>query len=53
VEFGFLDGRLHLFQIRPFLNSPAARGSDYLSRLDQELEEGRDRMVDLNTRPLQ
>jgi hypothetical protein len=53
VEFGFLDGGLRLFQIRPFLNSPAARGSDYLSRLDQELELGRDRMVDLDERPMQ
>jgi len=53
VEFGFLDGRLHLFQIRPFLNSPAARGSDYLSRLDRELEAGRDRTVGLDRRPMQ
>jgi hypothetical protein len=52
VEFGFLDGRLRLFQIRPFLNSPAARGSDYLSRLDRELETTRDRRVDLDERPL-
>jgi hypothetical protein len=52
VEFGFLDGRLRLFQIRPFLNSPAARGSDYLSRLDRELETTRDRVVDLDERPL-
>jgi hypothetical protein len=53
VEFGFLDGHLRLFQIRPFLNSPAARGSDYLSRLDRELEAGRDRMVDLGETPTQ
>ena len=53
VEFGFLDGRLHLFQVRPFLNSPAARGSDYLSSMDQELEAGRDRMVDLDGKTLQ
>jgi len=53
VEFGFLDGRLRLFQIRPFLNSPAARGSDYLSRMDQTLEAGRERMVDLDARPLE
>jgi hypothetical protein len=53
VEFGFLDGRLHLFQVRPFLNSPAARGSDYLSSMDQELAAGRDRMVDLDGKVLQ
>ena len=52
VEFGFLDGRLRLFQIRPFLNSAAARGSDYLSRLDRELETTSDRRVDLDERPL-
>ena len=53
VEFGFLDGGLRLFQIRPFLNSPAARGSDYLSRMDRELGAGRERMVDLDGRPVQ
>lgn len=52
IEFGFLDGQLRLFQIRPFLNSAAARGSDYLSRMDQELQANRDRLVDLDERPL-
>jgi hypothetical protein len=35
IEFGFLDGRLQLFQLRPFLESRQARGNAYLSRIDQ------------------
>ena len=38
VEFGFLDGRLRLFQIRPFVESSKARGSAYLSGMDRTLE---------------
>jgi len=53
VEFGFLGGGLRLFQIRPFLDSSAARRSDYLSRMDQELAAGRDRIVDLDGRAAQ
>jgi len=34
VEFGFLDGQLRLFQLRPFLDSRAANGSVYLQSLD-------------------
>ncbi|MGQ0656879.1 MAG: PEP/pyruvate-binding domain-containing protein [Chromatiales bacterium] len=34
IEFGFLNGRLQLFQIRPFLESTRARSSDYLRSLD-------------------
>ena len=37
IEFGFLQGKLHLFQLRPFLESRRARGSDYLKSLDQGL----------------
>jgi hypothetical protein len=35
IEFGFLKGRLVLFQIRPFLESAQARGHAYLQALDQ------------------
>jgi phosphoenolpyruvate synthase/pyruvate phosphate dikinase len=38
IEFGFLDGQLRLFQIRPFLESRQARGSDYLRSLDKGIE---------------
>ncbi|MEP6391357.1 MAG: PEP/pyruvate-binding domain-containing protein [Halioglobus sp.] len=34
VEFGFLDGQLRLFQLRPFLDSSAANGSVYLQSMD-------------------
>jgi hypothetical protein len=34
IEFGFLDGQLKLFQIRPFLESRQARGNAYLVSLD-------------------
>jgi hypothetical protein len=34
VEFGFLGGKLKLFQIRPFLESAQARSSSYLAALD-------------------
>ena len=37
VEFGFLDGQLRLFQLRPFLDSRAANGSVYLQSLDAAL----------------
>ena len=37
IEFGFLDGRLKLFQIRPFLESRQARGNAYLNSLDAGL----------------
>lgn len=35
VEFGFLNGALKLFQIRPFLESRQARGSEFLRSLDK------------------
>jgi hypothetical protein len=38
IEFGFLDGKLHLFQLRPFLESRHARGSSYLNKMDQSLQ---------------
>lgn len=36
VEFGFEDGALRLFQIRPFLDNPAARRNRYLIELDPD-----------------
>ena len=39
VEFGFLDGKLQLFQIRPFLDSDKARGSAYLQSLDSGMRD--------------
>ncbi len=37
VEFGFLDGELRLFQLRPFLDSKQARGIDYLREMEGRL----------------
>jgi hypothetical protein len=38
IEFGFLDGKLRLFQLRPFLESRRARGSAYLVDMDRTLK---------------
>jgi hypothetical protein len=51
VEFGFLQGRLVLFQIRPFLQSTRARRSRYLHKLDGRLDEGQLRTLDLDGVP--
>jgi phosphoenolpyruvate synthase/pyruvate phosphate dikinase len=51
IEFGFLDGKLHLFQLRPFLESRKARGSDYLSKMDEALEGSMDKTVDMQEVP--
>lgn len=51
MEFGFLDGELALFQIRPFLESGRARADGYLISLDAELAKAADRRVDLDTPP--
>ena len=51
IEFGFLDGELRLFQIRPFLESARARGSEYLKSLDAGLATLADATVNLNDIP--
>jgi hypothetical protein len=51
IEFGFLDGKLQLFQLRPFLESRKARGSNYLSNMDQSLQGTLDRTVDMQGVP--
>ncbi len=38
VEFGFVDGQLRLFQIRPFLDSEHDDAAGYLRDLDTELK---------------
>jgi len=47
IEFGFLDGHLQLFQLRPFLESRQARGSSYLNQMDQSLAGRLDTSVNL------
>jgi len=51
IEFGFLDGRLQLFQLRPFLESRRARGSNYLSSMDRSLQGTLDRTVNMQEVP--
>jgi len=51
IEFGFLDGKLQLFQLRPFLESRQARGSTYLSRMDQAQGDNRNLSVDMQEVP--
>jgi hypothetical protein len=52
IEFGFLEQKLRLFQIRPFLESAQARQNDYLTGLDRGMAEHRDTIVNLDARPM-
>jgi hypothetical protein len=52
IEFGFLKGRLRLFQIRPFLESGWARQNTYLTGLDQDMANHIDKTVKLDEPPL-
>jgi hypothetical protein len=51
VEFGFLDGDLRLFQLRPFLESKMARGIVYLHEMEARLADTSNVTVDLNGVP--
>jgi hypothetical protein len=51
IEFGFLDGKLHLFQLRPFLESRHARGSSYLNQMDQSLQGNMSKTVNMQEVP--
>lgn len=51
IEFGFRDGELMLFQIRPFVESSRARSNDYLRALDSGLRDLREVQIDLNQPP--
>ncbi len=48
VEFGFENGKLRLFQIRPFLDNTAARSNQYLLGMDASADASRDRQIDLH-----
>lgn len=52
IEFGFLNGQLQLFQIRPFLDSAEARSSAYLIQMDQESLQNQSLRIDLNAIPM-
>ena len=51
IEFGFVDGELRLFQIRPFLESRGARANSYLVEMDKAMASGLQKTVDLNQVP--
>ena len=51
VEFGFLEGQLRLFQIRPFLDSADARASEYLQEMDARLLGKGGQVIDLDGVP--
>jgi hypothetical protein len=51
VEFGFLNGDLMLFQIRPFLDSKMAKGVTYLQKMDSQLKNTGAVEVDMNGVP--
>ena len=51
IEFGFRDGKLALFQIRPFVESLRARRSQYLIEMDADSRGSADDMVDLRQAP--
>ncbi len=52
IEFGFRDGKLALFQIRPFVESQRARRSQYLIDIDSSGDSRPDAVVDLRQSPL-
>jgi hypothetical protein len=51
VEFGFLNGDLRLFQIRPFLDSKAAQGIQYLHEMEARHKSAATISVDMNGVP--
>lgn len=52
VEFGFKDGKLILFQIRPFVESKRALSDPYLNSLDGELRSNATRLVNMAAAPV-
>lgn len=51
MEFGFLDGRLALFQLRPFVTSEKARRSALLLDMDRALKAPPSARIDLERKP--
>jgi hypothetical protein len=51
IEFGFREGKLALFQIRPFVESQRARRSQYLIDIDRAGRRDRTFTVDLHAPP--
>jgi Pyruvate phosphate dikinase, AMP/ATP-binding domain len=53
IEFGFVGGKLRLYQIRPFLESAQASGSDYLKSLDRNMSANLNKTVSMNAIPVE
>lgn len=53
IEFGFFNGDLRLFQLRPFLDSKMAKGIGYLQQMDARLKDTASTRVDMNEVPAQ
>jgi hypothetical protein len=51
VEFGFVQGDLRLFQLRPFLDSKMAKGIGYLQHMDIQLKNTSSIKVNMNEVP--
>jgi hypothetical protein len=51
IEFGFVQGKLQLFQMRPFNESAWARSNQYLRQMDKDMTQQLHKMVDLNNTP--
>jgi len=51
IEFGFVKGKLQLFQIRPFLESAKARSNEYLNDLDKDMTSQLNQTVKLDEQP--
>jgi hypothetical protein len=51
IEFGFINGKLQLFQIRPFLESIQARSNEYLNKLDKDMSSQLNQTVKLDEQP--
>jgi hypothetical protein len=51
IEFGFLNGQLQLFQIRPFLESARAQSSRFLRALDGDMHQRTTTMVAMQATP--
>lgn len=52
VEFGFHNGHLWLFQVRPFVESGSANRNRYLNALDAGLRRSADKTIDLDRAPV-
>jgi hypothetical protein len=51
IEFAFVNGKLYLLQIRPFLQSQRAQQNRVLLDLDEQLQRNSDQLVELSTKP--